>query len=169
MDNFVYKIRKATEEDLSNIRTIFEYAREQMKLNGNSTQWGDDRPNEKIIVDDIQKGNGYVVELDGNICGYFAFIIGPDPTYTCIYEGKWKNDLLYGTIHRIAKYKNCKNVMQEVLNYCSTLIDNIRIDTHEDNIIMQNLLKKNEFDYCGIIYVDDGTKRLAYQKMYCSK
>lgn len=59
MDNFVYKIRKATAEDLSNIRTIFEYAREQMKLNGNSTQWGDDRPNEKIIVDDGTKRFAY--------------------------------------------------------------------------------------------------------------
>ena len=29
---------------------------------------------------------------------------------------------------------------------------------------MQHLLDKNGFTYCGIIYLDDGTERLAYQK-----
>ena len=40
----------------------------------------------------------------------------------------------------------------------------LRIDTHEKNLVMQNLVKKTGFSYCGIIYVDDGTKRLAYEK-----
>ena len=41
---------------------------------------------------------------------------------------------------------------------------NLKIDTHENNVVMQNLLKKNGFTYCGRIYVDDGGERLAFQK-----
>jgi RimJ/RimL family protein N-acetyltransferase len=43
-------------------------------------------------------------------------------------------------------------------------IPNIRIDTHRDNAIMQHLLEKNGFVKCGIIYVEDGSPRIAYQK-----
>jgi hypothetical protein len=29
---------------------------------------------------------------------------------------------------------------------------------------MQHLLEKNDYTKCGIIYVDDGSPRIAYQK-----
>ena len=42
---------------------------------------------------------------------------------------------------------------------------NLRIDTHGDNIVMQNLLAKMGFQYCGIVYVEeDRNPRLAYEK-----
>ena len=41
----------------------------------------------------------------------------------------------------------------------------LRADTHADNKIMQHLLEKNGFTKCGIIHVEDGTPRIAYQKM----
>ena len=41
----------------------------------------------------------------------------------------------------------------------------IRIDTHEDNVVMQNLLKKLGFKFCGIIHLKNGDKRLAYEKI----
>ena len=41
----------------------------------------------------------------------------------------------------------------------------VRIDTHEDNIPMQNMIEKNGFKKCGIIYLLDGNKRLAYEKI----
>ncbi len=40
---------------------------------------------------------------------------------------------------------------------------NIRIDTHLDNRIMQHVIKKYGFTYCGIIYLASGDERLAYQ------
>ena len=36
---------------------------------------------------------------------------------------------------------------------------------HADNKIMQHLLEKNGFARCGIIHVEDGTSRVAYQKL----
>ena len=42
---------------------------------------------------------------------------------------------------------------------------NLRIDTHGDNIVMQNLLKKLGFNHCGTIYVEeDNYPRLAFEK-----
>ena len=47
------------------------------------------------------------------------------------------------------------------LEHCESL----RADTHADNKIMQHLLEENGFTRCGIIHVEDGTPRIAYQKM----
>jgi RimJ/RimL family protein N-acetyltransferase len=38
------------------------------------------------------------------------------------------------------------------------------VDTHQDNVVMQRILEKLGFTYCGIIFVANGTPRLAYQK-----
>ena len=40
--------------------------------------------------------------------------------------------------------------------------DNIRVDTHRDNIVMQRLVEKLGFSRRGIIYIADGTERIAY-------
>jgi hypothetical protein len=159
------KIRNTTEKDLSFVMDIYAYAREQMKINGNPAQWGDSRPSEATINADILAKNSYVISDDGDrICGVFTFITGPDPTYAKIYDGKWLNDKPYGVIHRIASDGSCHGILETALSYCEALTDNIRIDTHHDNKIMQHLLEKHDFIRCGIIYVDDGSPRIAYQK-----
>ena len=55
-------------------------------------------------------------------------------------------------------------VYSEYVKWCFERCPNLRIDTHEDNRIMQHLLEKNGFIYCGEITVEDGTSRMAYQK-----
>ena len=42
-------------------------------------------------------------------------------------------------------------------------IRNLRIDTHNDNLTMQHIVAKAGFSYCGIIRLEDGDPRLAYQ------
>jgi hypothetical protein len=49
------------------------------------------------------------------------------------------------------------------MDYCFSQDPNIRIDTHRDNKIMRHLVEKHGFAYCGIIYLDNGDERLAYQ------
>ena len=42
----------------------------------------------------------------------------------------------------------------------------LRMDTHGDNTVMQRLLTKLGFRYCGIIHVEeDDDPRLAYEKL----
>ena len=157
------EIRKAKFEDLNAIESIFIIARTFMKENGNPNQWKDDRPSIDTVRKDIENGNFYVVEEDANIIGCFAFIIGEDITYKVITNGAWLNDKKYGTIHRIASDNKTHGIFQKVLSYCLKFTNNIRIDTHSDNKIMQHLLEKNGFKYCGIINTDDGTERMAFQ------
>ena len=81
-------IRKAKLEDLEDILNIYHYAREYMKKNGNSTQWGNIHPAQSLIEEDIKKGISYVLYDDEGLYGVFALIYGKDPTYQKIYDGK---------------------------------------------------------------------------------
>ena len=157
------EIRKSTYDDLNRIAEIFTYARKQMALNGNPSQWKNDRPSMELVKKDIDVSNSYVVLNEGKIVATFAFIVGIEPTYLDI-DGKWLDDDPYGTIHRIASDGSVKGVFDQVIDYVSKRGVDIRIDTHKDNKIMRHLIEKNGFVYCGIIIVDDGTPRLAYQK-----
>ena len=71
----------------------------------------------------------------------------------------------YGTIHRLASTGDHRGVASEVIAWCLEHCESLRADTHADNKIMQHLLEKNGFARCGIIHVEDGTPRVAYQKL----
>lgn len=157
-------IRKTQLTDLETLRQIYAHAREQMKQNGNPSQWGDSHPSESVIQADIRNSRSYVIEENGKICGAFSFIIGEDPTYQVLEHGRWLNEAPYGTIHRLAGDGSVKGIFAACLAWCLSRISNIRIDTHRDNLIMQHLLEKNGFIECGIIYTADNSPRLAYQK-----
>ena len=156
-------IRKTTLKDLDEIMEIYKYAREVMRASGNPDQWRDDYPAVSTISADIAAGNSYVLESDSGICGVFTFIIGEELTYRKI-EGSWKNSERYGTIHRLASSGKQSGIFDMCLKFCESKISNIRVDTHRDNKIMQKLIERNGFERCGIIYVADGSPRIAYQK-----
>ena len=109
--------------------------------------------------------SAYVIVEQNRICGVFAFFTGIEPTYQLIENGTWQNDAPYGTVHRIAGNGQCKGILAETLSFCEKQINNIRIDTHDDNKIMQHLLAKYGYQKCGYIYVEDGSRRIAYQKV----
>ena len=157
-------IRSAKTEDLDTITKLYAYAREQMKNSGNFRQWGDNKPDPHTIREDISKSQLYLICDQNEICGVFAFFIGADPTYQIIEDGAWLNDKTYGVIHRVASNGKTKGIVQQALRFCEDKIKNIRIDTHEDNKIMQHILEKEGFQKCGRIYVADGSPRIAYQK-----
>ena len=160
-------IRAARAEDVSEIMTIYADARTYMRENGNKVQWTGGYPGEALIRADIDAGLLNVVtdEADG-ILGVFYFRIGIDPTYVKIYEGSWLNDAPYGIIHRIAVSKNShgKGVASFIYRHCFEQIPNLKIDTHRTNIPMQRSLEKNGFRPCGIIYLESGDERIAFQR-----
>ncbi len=159
-------VRKSTMEDLPEIMETYAYARKLMRETGNRTQWGETEPPERKVVSDIKNGWGYVIEEDGVLCGAFAFIIGPDPMYREIIDGAWLNDTdLYGTIHRLGTNGKARGIFDACLDFCEGQISNLRIDTHKDNTAMLHLISKRGFQRCGIIFVEDGTPRIAFQKI----
>lgn len=163
------KIKKADMNDLKEILNIYSYARRYMKEHKNPTQWGDDRPSESVIKNDITNGNSFVVIDNDVISGVFSFIIGEDETYKKIYDGKWLNDKAYGTVHRLAGNGKSKGIFDFSMGYCEKLIDNIRIDTHKNNKIMQYLLSKRGYKKCGIILWKMDQKGLHTRKRLVRK
>lgn len=158
-------IRLAQEKDLEIIQGIYAYARKFMAEHGNPTQWGQTRPTEETLRKDIEKEQLYVIDEQNQLQGVFALIIGADPTYQNIERGSWMDDSTYGTIHRIASAPEAHGVMAQVLDFAWGKKKHLRIDTHENNKIMQHLILKNGFEKCGIIYVDDGSPRIAFEKI----
>lgn len=158
-------IRKAMMKDVPCIMQLIEFGRQKMRACGNMEQWTEGNPKQALIENDIRCGNIYIMEEDGEPVATFAFIEGPDVTYAQIYEGEWKDaDSPYHVIHRMASKPNVSGVFNDVLEFCFSQTDNIRLDTHRQNVIMRTALEKFGFEYCGIIYLLDGAERLAYQR-----
>lgn len=160
-----FTIRTAAREDLLEILGIYKTARTFMRQTGNETQWGDHYPPQDLVEEDMEKGQLYVAEQDGILQGVFMFVIGEDPTYAHIEEGAWLSGEKYGVIHRVASAGKAHGLIPAVLSFCEEKIGHLRIDTHEKNQIMQHILQKNGFQKCGIIYTDNGTPRLAFEKL----
>ena len=156
-------IRKARKEDLQTIFAIYQEARQFMAENGNPDQWGSEHPRLEILEEDISLGQLYVVSNNHKLCGVFAMMDGEDPTYQYIEDGRWLNEEPYITLHRIASDGRFHGIFKFAIDYCKSLSDNIRIDTHNNNIIMQKQIERNGFRKCGTIYVADGSPRIAYQ------
>ena len=158
-------IRKSNINDIDEILDIYSNARKYMKEHGNPNQWYDYKPIKEDIVADINNNIHYSIVENNIIYGCFTFFIGEDTTYNRIINGNWLNNKRYGVIHKLASAFIKKGILKECLDYTSKLINNIRIDTHEDNITMQNALDKYGFIKCGIIFLKDGNRRLAYHKI----
>ena len=156
-------IQKANISDLAEALRIYSAAREYMSAHGNPTQWGGTYPPEEVVRADIEKGNLYLCVEGGKAHGVFAFIEGADPTYAVIEADAWPDGEPYNVMHRMASDGYVRGIGKAALDFCKEHSGNVRADTHRDNITMQNMLAKNGFVPCGIIHVENGSERIAYQ------
>lgn len=156
-------IRPAAGDDIPAILDIYQTARRFMAANGNASQWGDSYPPGHLIRSDIDNGYLHVITADGVIHGVFAFLTGPEPNYDVIEQGSWISDGPYRAIHRVASDGIFRGIVTICMNYCKASCSHLRIDTHENNHVMQHVLEKNGFKKCGIIHLADGSPRIAYE------
>ncbi|MGM9713584.1 MAG: GNAT family N-acetyltransferase [Prevotella sp.] len=183
-DNII--IRRTTIEDIPMLHKLFSTARKFMSETGNPNQWRDGYPGETLLMDDIESGDSYVVvrtmrtsagehnrdnraggakdmsDGSGHILATFVLRGGKDPTYNVIYDGQWPDDNPYATIHRIASSGEVSGIFHIVMQFALKTYDTIRLDTHRDNRVMQNAVRREGFRYCGIIHCWSGEERLAY-------
>ena len=166
------EFRNATVLDIYGIMKIIEQAQAYFKENG-VNQWQNNYPNIETIKNDIEKGYGYVLEDNGKIVGTVAVSFDGEKTYDAIYEGEWLSGGEYAVIHRMAvdnayKGRELSSVIIKCIeNICLDKgVHSIKIDTHSENISMQRVIEKNNFKYCGIIYVEDKSARLAFEKIF---
>lgn len=161
------QIRLARMENLDRLMEIFDHARSFMKATGNPSQWINGYPQREMIAGEIAANHCYVCckEEGGEVVGTFAFVPSPDPNYARIESGNWLNDAPYYVIHRLASDGSCRGIGKACIEWCWEQCHSLRADTHQDNKIMQKLLENNGFVRCGIIYVANGTPRIAYQRI----
>jgi GNAT superfamily N-acetyltransferase len=77
----------------------------------------------------------------------------------------------YTAVHRVAVALASRGtgVAGEILRFAEQKAKehghaSLRIDTHEGNVVMRRMLEKNGFVYCGVIFLQDGAERVAYEK-----
>jgi len=163
----------AKKKDLSEIMHIIGQAQAYL-ASQHIEQWQNGYPNETAILKDIKNTESYVVKSeDSSLLATAMFTTRNEPTYKRI-EGQWltKNNATYGVIHRMAvsnKFRG-KGIAKFIFFQCEqnlkqNNIKSMRIDTHEENLGMQGLLKKLGYHYCGVIYLENNDKRLAFEKL----
>ena len=167
------KFLTAKKEDLYRIMQIIAEAQAYLAVQY-IDQWQNGYPNEQTILKDIQNDESYIVESEDSIqIATAMFTTKKEPTYKNI-EGRWltKTNANYGVIHRMAVGERFRGtgIAKFIFNHCEqtlkqTSIQSMRIDTHEDNLGMQALLKRLGYVFCGVIYLENNDKRLAYEKL----
>lgn len=156
-----YTIRPAQSADLNRILEIYAGARRFMRENGNPHQWNGGYPGRTLLERDMEQESLFVMESQRVIHGVFFFSLAPDPTYAEIFEGQWHAERPYGIIHRIAG-DGSGGILRAAVEFGKKQADYLRIDTHEDNHVMQSAVQKQGFRRCGIIHLADGSPRIAY-------
>ena len=160
------QVEKGRIEDLEAIMGVYGKARQLMRKSGNPRQWTGGYPSKEKILEDLGKSRLYVVrDEQGAIHACFVMAVMDDPTYHIIEGGSWSADRPYAVIHRIGQDGTMRGVLHLALALASQEADYIRIDTHEDNAVMRHLLEKEGFRECGTIYVEDGSARLAFDRL----
>lgn len=141
-------LRKTTPEDVNQVMEIIEQGKSYLKSSG-VDQWQNGYPNEAVIQEDLVNGYGYVLECEGEVVGTAALSFDGEPWYDDIRGGEWLSDDNFLVIHRLAVSRNVRgtDVASLMIKQCEKLcaecnVHSIKIDTHEDNIIMQKFVKK---------------------------
>ncbi len=183
------EIRRAEREDLPRLMELYDAARAFMRRCGNTVQWVGGYPSRELILTGIDAGEQWACVADSAECGQFPscggvadaltsggvvvphiaatfwFAVAPEPTYAQIFDGPgWLDDAPYGVVHRLASDGSAKGTGEFCLGWCLEQCGNIRVDTHADNAVMQNLLRRLGYTRCGVIYIADGTPRDAFHK-----
>jgi len=160
------KIRRAEEKDILFITEIIQQAKDYFVQNG-IPQWQTrGYPDASDVRKDIHNQGAYVAVDENIVCGYCFICAMKDRNYNFI-EGKWLNDLPYVVMHRICirREDKGKRIASMFVATAEQMGNNLRADTHEKNRSMRKMLENNGFTKCGTIYVEDGTPRVAYQKV----
>ncbi len=169
MENEKYRFRRACADDLGRIEEIVHAAQRRLRESG-IDQWQNGYPNREVIERDMALGYGRVVCLAGRVVAYGALTYDGESAYNDLQgEGWLTSDGEYLTIHRLC-------VADEVLGLgvgrlffafsegeARARVASVRVDTHPHNRIMQHLLTRLNYRYCGTVKYE--SLRWAYEKL----
>ena len=160
--------RKATTEDIDTIERMIKAASGRLGAAG-IDQWQRGYPNRTSIENDVEAGVGMVLALGNEILAYGAVIFTGEPAYNDLTGGQWLTNGEYAVVHRLCvseifvRMGFAKQFMSAAEAMAAERVKSFRIDTHPDNMIMQNLVERMGFTYCGDVVIE--SRRLAYEKI----
>lgn len=145
-------IRKANRQDLKVIMKIIKETIVEMH-SYNNYQWDENYPKEKDFAKDIEKGDLYVIEKEGELLG-FACINKEEPDE--YKELNWSLDEEALVVHRMAVSGNRRQrgIGTELINFAHELAlrNNVRYlktDTYSLNTKMNGFFKKSGYKLIG--------------------
>ena len=160
--------RKATTEDIDTIERMIKAASGRLGAAG-IDQWQRGYPNRNSIEKDVEADVGMVLALGNEILAYGAVIFTGEPAYDDLTGGRWLTNGEYAVVHRLCVSEIfvgmgfAKQFMSAAEAMAAESVKSFRIDTHPDNKIMQNLVERMGFTYCGDVVIE--SRRLAYEKI----
>ncbi len=163
------ELRPGRKEDVPAIAKLYDLARAALRDAG-VPQWQDGYPNGDDALRDIEAGHGYVLTENGEVAAFACLAFGVEPTYNVIEDGGWKGQGEYGFLHRVAvdpvlRGRGAAGLFFDELKRQARErgVGIIRGDTHRLNLPMQRVMAKNGLELRGVIHVEDGSERLAYE------
>lgn len=165
------ELRLATSYDKNIILQFYKDGSEKLKAEG-VDQWQKEKIPNLDNFDDLTKNNElFVLEDKGQVVST-VIIKKYDFDYENNMDGRWISNYPYIAIHRVAtgnEYRSNgygKSILLSCEDYAKrNNIKSLRIDTHRNNKSMQRLIKKLNYTYCGIVYVNGTDERFAFEKI----
>lgn len=161
-------LEAARVEDIPRCVEIIDMGRRFQQAQG-FVQWTEDYPNIDTLRDDVKKGKGYVLRVDGVVAGYMCIDFDGEPAYDDM-KGEWGTEEPYAVVHRMAFHSDYRGMgltdraFALIEELCGARgVKSVRVDTDFPNKRMQHILEKNGFQQRGVI-VFQGGEKLAYDK-----
>ena len=157
---------KAAEEDLQGLYSLYRRTAEHMKQCGlNQWNWGI-YPTEKMIADDVKRGEMYLFREDGVPAAAIVLTESVDPEYA---EVPWTGGVHPGVFHRLAvdPARQGSGIGDGILDQAVQILQNagcdcIRCDTNRENLRALHLYEKKGFRKCGTVWWDDTPEEKYY-------
>ncbi len=157
--------RPAVATDFDNIMLTIRQAKNYLKKH-RVDQWQSGFPDESMVREDIERGEGYVMTYCDRFAGYFMLTDEPQAEYDALTDGKWRTDGVYCTLHRCAvaaEYRG-SGMSLKLMEAAEAMArergaDALRADTHRHNEPMKSLLRRSGFTYRGNIRIEPEAER----------
>lgn len=164
-----YSVELLTADDMDSIMGVIDDAKAFLKGCG-LDQWQDGYPDKAVIQHDIETKISYGIKDKQRVVAYLA-LSQHDVNYDMI-DGKWLDSHEhYYALHRLCVLQayGKHGLATQLFTFAKLKAQNdgfnsLRIDTHPDNIAMQRAINKQDFQYCGKIWLERGDAlRYAYE------
>jgi ribosomal protein S18 acetylase RimI-like enzyme len=156
-------------EDVATIMALVRRVVPLMRASGN-LQWDDQYPNDAVFEKDVEQGQLWVAEIDGQVAGVAAITTDQEPEYAAV---GWDINEVAIVIHRLAvdpAFRG-KGTAAALMLQAETVakereIDVLRVDTNTQNEATQRLFPKLGYGLAGEISLGfrPGLRFRCYQK-----